>query len=61
MPDMTMCSSQACPMKYECYRKMAIPNKFQSFSNFEYTCNEQNGFKDYIAILDNNKITKREV
>lgn len=37
-------------MKDKCYRASAKPNKFaQSWSNFEYTCNENSGFNKYIS------------
>ena len=50
MSDITMCSSEHCPMKDKCYRASAKPNKFaQSWSNFEYTCNENSGFNEYIS------------
>lgn len=48
MADMTMCTSKNCPMREKCYRIMAKPSKFQSWSNFEYTCNENSGFEDFI-------------
>lgn len=37
-------------MKDKCYRASAKPNKFaQSWSNFEYTCNDNSGFNKYIS------------
>jgi len=48
MPDVTMCTSNECPVKDTCYRAQATPDKLQSYSNFEYTCNENNGFSYYI-------------
>lgn len=48
MPDITMCSSLGCPMKNSCYRVTAKPDKLQSWSNLEYTCNEESGFDWYI-------------
>lgn len=48
MPDITMCYSKDCPERNNCYRACAKPSEFQSWSNFEYTCNEENGFKDFI-------------
>lgn len=51
MADITMCSSEYCPVKDQCYRATAKPNKFaQSWSNFEYTCNENSGFNDFIRV-----------
>lgn len=44
----TMCTSEYCSMKDKCYRKLAKPSEYQSWSNFEYTCNEDSGFEDYI-------------
>ena len=32
-----------------CYRTTAKNDKLQSWSNFEYTCNEETGFDSYIA------------
>ena len=48
MPDITMCSSEQCPMKNKCYRTTAKSSKHQSWSNFEYTCHENNGYEDFI-------------
>ena len=50
MADITMCTSQNCPMMEECYRARARPSKYQSWSNFEYTCNENSGFEDFIPV-----------
>ena len=52
MSDITMCSSENCPMRYKCYRAQSKANEYQSWSNFEYTCNENNGFEDFIAIKE---------
>ena len=49
MADITKCSSETCPMKNTCYRTTAQNDKLQSWSNFEYTCNEETGFDSYIA------------
>lgn len=48
MADITMCTSENCPMRKECYRIQANPNTHQIWSNFEYVCNENNGFSDFI-------------
>lgn len=50
MPDITMCASENCPEREECYRTQAKPSKLQSWSNFEYTCNEESGFCDFIKM-----------
>ena len=50
--DITMCSSENCPYREECYRVRAKPSKYQSWSNFEYTCNENSGFEDFIKYDD---------
>ena len=50
MSDITMCTSIKCPQLNTCYRAQAKPdNLCQSWSDFEYTCNEESGFEDYIA------------
>lgn len=46
--DITMCTSQDCPMKDKCYRTQAKASNYQSWNNFEYVCNENSGFDDYI-------------
>lgn len=48
MPDISMCNSDNCPMKDKCYRSTATASKYQSWSNFEYTCNENSGYADFI-------------
>ena len=47
---MTMCTSETCAMRNTCYRAQAKPSQYQSSCNFEYTCNEENGFCDYIKL-----------
>lgn len=47
-----MCASENCPYKDKCYRTKAKPSEYQSWSNFEYTCNENSGFEDFIKIDD---------
>lgn len=48
MADITMCSSETCPMKNKCYGATARASDWQSWSNFEYNCNEDSGFEDFI-------------
>lgn len=48
MPDISMCSSEHCPIKDKCYRSTATASKYQSWSNFEYTCNENSGYEDFM-------------
>ena len=48
MPGITLCTSENCPYKDKCYRVQAKSSKYQSWSNFEYTCNENSGFEDFI-------------
>lgn len=51
MSDITACSSINCPERDNCYRATAKLSKWQSWSNFEYTCNEKSGFADFIPNL----------
>ncbi len=38
MADISMCSNENCPCKYNCYRYIAIPNEHrQSYGMFEVT------------------------
>ena len=50
MSDITMCTSENCKYINKCYRARAKPEKHQSWSNFEYTCNENSGFEDFIPL-----------
>lgn len=50
MPDISMCLSDNCPMRDSCYRAQAKSSQYQSWCNFEYTCNEESGFCDYIKL-----------
>lgn len=45
---MTMCTSTECPMREECYRAYSDDDR-QGYFNFEYTCNENSGFCDFIS------------
>ena len=49
--DMTLCTSNTCPEKDYCYRRRAKPNpNTQRYYNFEYTCNKESSFRDFIRI-----------
>lgn len=51
---MVLCSSENCPIRNECYRNTAKARKDkQTWSNFEYTCNENNGFEEFMKVLKN--------
>ena len=58
MSDITMCSSVNCPERNNCYRSRAKPSEFQSYSNFGYTCNENNGFSDFLK-MDSRKTLEK--
>ena len=36
MPDIAMCNNQKCPVKFNCYRFVATPNKYQYYQNFSH-------------------------
>ena len=52
-----ICSSVNCPMKEDCLRYLYYigKNSEKIYYNYEYTCNEFNGFPDYIHV---NKIER---
>lgn len=53
--DITMCSSEKCPMRDTCLRSAGKPNPMgQSWSNFEYTCNDYSGYESYIKLENTN-------
>lgn len=41
MPDITMCTSQSCQNREQCYRAMAKPDKYQSYADFTSLCAER--------------------
>ena len=51
MGDITMCTSKNCPVRSTCYRQRAKASENQSWLNFEYTCNENSGFNDYMSLV----------
>ena len=42
MPDICMCMSKNCDLREKCYRAQAIPDRLQTYSNFEDVCNDGN-------------------
>jgi hypothetical protein len=36
MPDLSMCLNKGCPLKYKCYRFMANPDQWQSYTLFSF-------------------------
>lgn len=60
MADITICMSKECPQRKSCYRAMAVPDRYQSYADFEYVCNEESGFEDFMPILSYDKINKEE-
>jgi hypothetical protein len=53
MADITKCTSMNCPYRNSCYRALAVENNnYQSWTNFEYTCNEVSGFENFIPMDD---------
>ena len=34
MPDITLCNTKTCPSRKTCYRFMAIPDTWQSYTDF---------------------------
>ena len=59
MPDITLCMSAECTERETCYRAMAKPDKYQSYANFEYVCNEESGFEDFMPILHGDTIQNK--
>ncbi|HKM02169.1 MAG TPA: hypothetical protein VJ083_08980 [Sedimentibacter sp.] len=53
MDNIVMCTTNSCPMADKCYRcTQGNPDDpFQSYVNYEYTCNEKSGFNDFIPYI----------
>ena len=47
---MTACTSTECPMKKECYRANSNTNEHHDCFNYEYGCNENSGFQDFVSV-----------
>ncbi|WP_428739443.1 hypothetical protein [Sulfurimonas sp.] len=43
MADITMCINNTCPLRFKCYRQLAKPSDYQSYTAFiydvEFGCN----------------------
>lgn len=54
MNDITFCTSEYCPYKHKCHRRTGgdPDDPYQSYANFEYTCNETSGFNSFIPIIN---------
>ncbi len=58
MPDITMCHGEDCPLKYNCFRNLAVPNKLQSyFSKTPFI----NGSCDYFSDVEEVEMHKFEM
>ena len=47
---MTMCTSLECPMRKECSRADSGSGNQQDYFNYEYSCNENSGFCDFMSV-----------
>lgn len=34
MPDISMCANDECPLAWKCWRKLAPPDKYQTYADF---------------------------
>lgn len=55
--DITMCQTENCDRRDSCYRYRAIPNKIQSYSNFEDICKAEE-YSQFLEILPEDRIKK---
>ena len=46
---MIMCTSTECPMRKECHRAYSCSDDRHDYFNFEYACNENSGFCDFVS------------
>lgn len=52
MPDITICMTETCPNKEECYRYMAVADQLQSYADFTKECNTTTDKKYYLPMED---------
>jgi len=48
MPDISMCDNQACELRKKCYRAMAVPCNYQSWSIFRTKDGKCDDYIEYI-------------
>lgn len=51
MPDITMCTSQTCERREQCYRAIVKPDKIQSYADFTSLCADREVLADDISCL----------
>lgn len=56
MPDFVMCQKHNCIKIKDCYRYRAIPDRYQSYTDFINLCNEKDNYKYLIKIREDDKI-----
>ena len=45
----TTCTSIECPMREKCYRAVTDNDNCYERFNYEYSCNENSGFDDFVS------------
>jgi hypothetical protein len=60
MPDITMCLSEICNKKEQCWRYVAPPYTFQSYCNFDFMCNQENNYLMLLEIPEQYNKIKQE-
>ena len=61
MSDISMCSTNICPLKETCYRHKATPDKYwQSYTSFKYD-EETKSCKHYWKYVKSDKDEKEKV
>ena len=43
-----MCTAEKCLYVKDCLRQTQEPSESQSWSNFQYGCNQNNGFSEFL-------------
>jgi len=56
--DVTMCKNKYCPIKYNCHRYTATPNRFQTHATFYYDQND--GCNSFIKIEESDESYKKD-
>ena len=59
MPDISMCNGKKCPKKKQCYRYMAIPDRYQSYAMFEESCLKDKKFENFWSIEGRRNIREK--
>ena len=61
IPQFILCKKHTCPKIETCYRYRAVPDQDQLYNEFINLCNEQDNYRYFITIRDNDKVIDLDI